>query len=97
MEHQVQVGDAGEQICGRQVSQQIVYGVMKPAVHEDGHHDQDVGKDHKKTNEQSQGNHHNIFRPPCVTDVLLAVIVEESYRLVVVAIHCGGQRLGRGR
>lgn len=97
VEHQVQVGDAGEEIRGRQVSQQVVYGVMKPAVHEDGHHDQDVGENHKKTNEKSQGNHYNVFRLPHFADVLLALIVEELYRHVVEANHRGGQRLGRER
>lgn len=87
VEHQVQVGDAGEQVGGRQVPQQVVDGVVEPAVHEDGQHDQDVGEDDEGADQQAQRHHHHIFGLPRLAEVLLAEAVEERHVLVVVANH----------
>lgn len=92
MEHQVHVGDACEQVGRRQVPQQVVDGVVEPAVHEDGQHDQDVGEDDENTDQQSQRNHHIVFSLPHSADVLLADVVEELHTLVVVANHRDGRR-----
>ncbi len=87
VEHQVQVGDAGEQVGGRQVPQQVVDGVVEPAVYEDGQHDQDVGEDDEGADQHAQNHHHLVFGRPRVTDVLLAEVVEELDGLVIVANH----------
>lgn len=70
VEHQIHVGHSGEQVGRCQVSQQVINGVMEPAIHENGQHDQDVGEDHEATDKQPEGDHHNFFGPPGSTDIL---------------------------
>lgn len=94
VEHQVHVGDACEQVGRRQVPQQVVDGVVEPAVHEDGQHDQDVGEDDESTDQQSQRNHHIVFSLPPFADVLLAHVVEETHILLIVADHRDGRNRG---
>lgn len=64
VEHQVHVGDAGEQISRRQVPQQVVNGVMEASVHKDGQHDQDVSRNDEAADSQSYTNHDVILYTP---------------------------------
>lgn len=85
VEHQMQVGYSGKHVRCRQISQQVINGVMEPAVHENGQHDQDVGEDHEATDKHSERDNRNVLGPPGFADILFAKFVEKTHTPIAVA------------
>lgn len=85
VEHEEHVGDASEEIRGRQVPQQVVDGVVEAPVDDDGGDDQQVGQEHDDADCQAQSNNQDILGPPVGGQLLLAVVVEKPHTLIVEA------------
>lgn len=107
VEHQVQIGDPGEQVGRCQVPQQVVNGVMEASVHKDGHYDQDVSHNDEEAHGQSQTHHGIIPLTPIVRDNLPRIVVVKlnciigAYRLIDYCCHGESGHVGfhspRGR
>lgn len=94
MEHEEHVSYAGEEVGSRQVAQEVIDGVMEAAVDDDGGDDQEVGEEDDEADSEAQGHHQDVFGPPVGGELLPAVVVEETHRLVVeTVLH--GRRPGR--
>lgn len=86
VEHEVKVGQTGEEVGRRQVGHEIVDGEVETAVHVDGHHDQQVGQHDEDAHRDAQSHHQLADCVPLGGQKLPTAVVKEGDGLVVVAL-----------
>ena len=100
VEHQVEVGQSGEEVSSCQVGHQVVDGEVESPVDVDGDHHQKVGEHDEDAHGDAQAHHQLADRVPFVRQVLSTAVVEEGDGLVVVALfllHGGRDTSGSRR
>lgn len=83
VEHEVHVGDPCQEVRGGEVGQQVVEGVVKPLVGDDGSYDHGIGGQDETAEDGAHDLHQDELR--LVPFIFSATfVVEEAHRLVKV-------------
>lgn len=86
VEHQVEVGQAGEEVSSCQVGHQVVDGEVEPPVDVDGDHHQEVCEHDEDAHGDAQTHHQLADSVPVLSEGLAAAVVEEGDGFIVVAL-----------
>lgn len=76
-----------EQVWQSQITQQIVDGVVKPSVFENGSYDQKIWKNNYEANSHAQSDNSIVTTAPVWSDALFAKVVKKKDIFIIMAFR----------